>query len=381
MASFYLFKEYFLNGLKNIFSNRWRSFFTISGIALGAAATLVLSGLSLNFTKATLQNLEELGGARLTVLIPGGQIYSDTLLLNSLKPLKPLVEEIAAFLEFESFWPEGNLKILVRGVTEEFFQINHFKISGRFFSASDFGSQKFVCLLEKNTPGTLPFSLRIGERLRIENYYFPIIGQVFKQTPDFLETGLIVYLPLKLAKTLFPAGNLGCVLKIGDIKNVEFVEKKIKTILPASPGLEVISFSGLRKAISEFNQTAGQLLIFIILLTILIGGLGVANVMLINIIEKTYEFGLRLALGTAPFKIFTQVLVESVLFSLLGVGLGLGGGLIFDILISLILKLPFIFPQKTACLIVASGLFFGFLFGLYPALKAGAADPIEAIRQ
>lgn len=369
------FSEYLKNSWRNTGANKRRSFLTLLGIALGATATLVLYGLNLNFTSFTVNNLEKLGGNLITVVFPKNEIYSENFFNSSLKQLGPFLAGASPFAEFDYFLSSGE-KILVRGVWPDYFKMQDFTIQGCLLGEN----QSTFCLLSRKSSWRAPPGFGVGETVKILGGLFKIGGIVSQKRPFFLNEQTIVYLPLKTVEMLTENTRTGYFLKIKEIKNVALVENILRRLWQDKFEPEIIAFAGLRETIFQFSRLSGFFILAVTIFAVFVGGVGIANVMLINVVEKKYEYGVRLAVGTSPRQILFQVLSESIWLSFLGILAGVLVGLFLDLAISLVLKLPFIFPVKAIAVIFLTGFIFGLLFGIYPAHQATQIDPAQAIR-
>jgi putative ABC transport system permease protein len=366
--------EFFLSGAKNLLANRLRSGLTVSGIALGAAATVFLYGLNLNFTGYTLGHLEKMGGNIITVTFPSSPGFSNDYFQSSLRPLAPFIEASAPFAQSHYCFEEGALKIpaTLMGVDEAYFKLKGLGAAG-FLNFPRWGLVNKKLWQDSGGRFHPAYTVRLG------NLIFEIHQIASEKVTGIFEPRPVFYLSRKELLGLSLPVTQGWYLKIkpGFVSQVEELLQKIWT---AESGVEIFSFSAAREMVFDFRRIAGELIFFVTLLTVLVGGLGVANVMLINITEKTYEYGILLAIGLQPKQLFFEVLAQSLWLCGAGVLAGAAAGLLLDFAVSLFAGLKIIFPVFAVVLVLGAGFFFGLVFGFYPAVRAAGLEPVEAIR-
>ena len=284
-------------------------------------------------------------------------------------------------------------RVKVRGIEASWHEIEKREITmGRKMSVIDDNRQ--VCLIEANLQNKLELNKDcIGETLRIGHITFKIIGVIEKSKQlNFGGGGRESYdilIPFKTGYKFgtpwiwaFAEGKSTDVLDEA-VAEIRFFLRRMRHIKPGDP--ETFKVESLKSAIKTFNEIAGIVTAVaggVVGISLLVGGVGIMNIMLVSISERTREIGLRKAVGARKSAILTQFLVEAVILCLIGGCVGIGFG---KILISIISKL---FPilEKTYipgwAIVLSFGFsaFVGIFFGMFPAVKAARLDPIEALR-
>jgi macrolide transport system ATP-binding/permease protein len=231
----------------------------------------------------------------------------------------------------------------------------------------------------------------VGKTITIERSHFRVIGLMpAKGSAGFSDPDDIVVMPVSTAQfRMFGDRYLhGIDVEVEDSslvdKAIDDITNLLRTIhrVPASKKdtLDIRNLTEIREMLSATTKIMGWLLGSIAMISLLVGGIGIMNIMLVSVTERTREIGLRKALGAANRDILRQFLVESVVMSvgggLLGVVLGIGGALgLFALK-----ELPFAISTVSILLTLALSIIAGLLFGLWPARKASQLDPIEALR-
>jgi len=289
---------------------------------------------------------------------------------------------------------EGNVQVLVQGVEADFFIIRNWNVTrGFLFDEEDMILRSRVAILGSTTAKNLFVNAEasLGEQIRIGNNYFVVIGLLESKGAGMggNDQDDVVLVPLDTAMTrLNNSRNINMiVMSVVDKDYMEVAQKETEMILRESRNIpEGIStdFSIMNQAdmidmASATSKTLTTLLAAVAGVSLLVGGIGIMNIMLVSVTERTREIGIRMAVGGRKRDILLQFLTESVILSLIGGILGIG----MAILVCRIMLTTGI-PAKINPLIVAGSALFaamvGIIFGYYPALKAARLYPIDALR-
>jgi len=406
------FVENLIIALEQIRSGKTRTFLTTLGITIGIATVIfivaVLEGYNANMTK----ELNVLGANTFQVQRNDQQSGIQTgprdkrkfrpkikaELAQTIRRHCDLVEAVGA-----EIWQYGvavsykdkktNPNISVAGGEKEFFVNNGYFLSGgRAFSPEDIALHKRVAVLGMDVIDVLfPFENPLGKTVRMRGRKFTVIGildkmgnSTFGQSRDNR-----VVVPISSFEDLFGSSR-SANITVRIREGVAFDDAKTQVIgvvraaRKVRPGEEnnfgIFSNDSL---VNSFNNIADKIKLVAILLgliSLLVGSIGVMNIMLVTVTERTREIGIRKAVGAHKAQVLLQFLSEAVVLSLIGglVGMLLGFG--FAALVSLLLKIPFIVPvwAVVSSLVVTS--FVGILAGIYPAARAAKLDPITALR-
>ena len=387
--------ETFKTAIVALNSNKVRSALTMLGVIIGVAAVILLISIGKGIQNYITDQFEALG-SNLLFVSPGkasfGRDPADSYARNKLEEKHIKLIENQAPDAYELISPNvqsgqtvkyktKNFYSSVSGVNAEAKDIFNYEIdNGRFFNKADVKSSAKVAVLGKEVVKALfPNMNPVGQRIKVGDDNYEVIGTYKEKGRNFDE---LVIVPYTSAQDSFGVKNLAnIVLKV---KNEEEINKSMKLVQKALlRDLKEDDFSVLsQKDILSTIQSVLQMLTLglgaIAGISLIVGGIGIMNIMLVSVTERTREIGLRKAVGATPSNITSQFLIESTLLSV-------GGGVI-GIIIGWLLSLAgrsFIrteVPWWAILLAFSFSAMVGIIFGTYPAVKAGRKDPIEALR-
>ncbi len=406
--------EAFRVALEGLISNRLRSALTMLGVIFGVGAVIGAVSMTQGAKLATLQQFERFGTNVLTVR-PGeverggvrwgegserNLTYADA---EAIAKGAPSVTAVAPEVNVNAQVKAGNANTNTRvvGTTEAFPLVRNFQLAeGTFFTEKDLDSRRKVAILGPAVVENLftPGQSVVGKRVKINGVTFNIIGQfVTKGDTGWFNQDDQIVIPITTA--LYRLGGSGgspgsprdsvrsISVQFADISQADRAQEEVRAVLrqrhrlgPASnDDFNIMSAADMIAGALEANRIMTLLFGSIAAVSLLVGGIGIMNIMLVSVTERTREIGLRKAIGATPRDILLQFLIESVTLSLLGGCIGVA----FGVGVSYLLRLFGLNTAVSLLWIIISYSFAGFVgifFGLLPSRKAAMMDPIEALR-
>ena len=392
--------------------NIMRSVLTALGIIIGVAAVIIMIAVGAG-AQSQVDNLIKSLGANLVLVLPGTTTSSGARGARGSRPTITEDDAIAIQNEIDSvqvaapvvrgsgqiIYGNQNWSTVITGVTPEFQIAKEWRMEkGRWFSNDEVKSATKVALIgetivENMFEGIDP----IGEIVRIKRVPFTVIGTLTAkgETPRGTDQDDIVIVPLSTAKKRLLGGRK---LK-GKLVNIMFVKsytsagvtdtvrsmtellRQRHRIQPGqSDDFYVRNLSQILEARSDSSRVMTLLLAAVASISLIVGGIGIMNIMLVSVTERTREIGLRMAIGAKGKDILLQFLIEAITLSLIGGAIGVFLGLTGSIAIAKLSGWPAIIQIQSVFLAFGFAASVGVFFGFYPARKAARLDPIEALR-
>ncbi len=382
-----------------IYKNRMRSFLTVLGIVIGVMSVILLISLVTGLKTYITGQIQGLG-SNLLFVIPGriggarspGGIQTNKLLYSDAVNLKNKLADDAdvsgavqknTTLKFENKNDKGTA---VFGVESNYPKIvAALKLTeGRFFKESESTAARKVVVIGKTVRENLFGSGNpVGQTITVDSLRYTVIGVLGSRGSIFgIDADNSIYVPFLAAQRQFGITNLNTIyISAKKSDEVKIVQQKAINILKKRLSEDDFTVQSQEQALSTISQITGVLTLAlggIAAISLIVGGIGIMNIMLVSVTERTREIGLRKAVGARPNDIRTQFLVEAVTLS------GFGGiiGIVIGVGISFIIGRFF----TTTVPLWSVGLSFGFsmlvgvVFGVAPAIRAAKLDPIQALR-
>jgi putative ABC transport system permease protein len=377
-------------------ANRVRSALTMLGVVIGVAAVVLLVAIGAGAKQQIEKQVQGLG-SNLLLVVPGELNFGSApttsrLQLSDVDEVARLLGDrnrVAASLASGEQIRAGTSRSFstVQGVTETTDQVfDRHVVRGEYLSRSDVDTRRRVAVLGATTATQL-FGERdpIGRQITIAGVRFRVIGILASQGKSLgVDQDLNVNIPITAAQRLFGVDRVdGIAVKAPTVEGIDALGRRIVAVLQARyPDSE---FSALTQ--QQILGVVGRILSLLTLvlgaiagISLLVGGVGVSNIMLVSVRERTREIGLRKAVGARQRDILVQFLIEAVLLTtiggVIGIGLGVGGALLIDRLSPLPALVTWWSPALAFTVSAAVGIF----FGVVPARRAGRLDPVEALR-
>jgi putative ABC transport system permease protein len=388
-------------------ANKGRSILTTLGIIIGVAAVIAIVALGQGASASVSSQLQGLGTNLLTIM-PGstrsggantGAGSSTTLKAADADAISQKVSGLTGVSPVVS----GNSQIIagaqnwstrVQAVTPAYLTINDWKIAqGSAFTADDNTNSNNVAVLGQTVATNLfpNGQSPIGQLVRIRNVPFTVIGVLAaKGSSGFGDQDDTAMIPFQTGQVrLFGATSINqIVVQVGDASQISTVSSEITTLLAQRHQLSTASaddFSirnntDIITRVSSVSDTMTMLLGGVAAVSLVVGGIGIMNIMLVSVTERTREIGIRLAIGAQPGDVLAQFLVEAVVLSVLGGVIGILVGATVALLLPIVAGWTTVLPWNAIVLSFAVSAAIGMFFGIYPARKASQLDPIVALR-
>jgi len=390
--------EFMTIAVKNIRSNKMRSFLTTLGILIGTAGVITVVAVGQGGRAVLIQQMEDFGTNIFVISpqddsdTPGSLKYISSSDLNVLSQTIPEVTHLAPSYRLYGNLrgPRGQLGFMIMGTNSEYAKIVTIKINkGRFIAKSDDQKSKGLIVLTKDTAEKLfGEDNPLGQQVMLENYPTRVVGVVSKNDSvmGVLDGGEKAYVPLSFMYKInhFTRVDNVYASAASQQQTDNAMQKCIRVLERRHSGIQHYQAQSMQQAINTAEETTRAIELFIGIITgvsLLVGGIGVMNIMLVAVSERTREIGIRMALGAGRREIIIQFIVEAVLLCWLGGMVGTALGYSQAWLIARLANWPPLVSPATAALACGSSMAIGLFFGVYPANQASLLDPIEALRR
>lgn len=392
--------EHCREGLLNLYYSKLRSALALLGILVGTASVVAMVLGGELATHEALKQFKSLGTDLLAVAIndtvqQGNLIpKADNISLAqtfSLPSIDENIESIAPYTQlFHSIFYEGStLNSMILGVTDSFANIVHIKMrSGRFISLFD--RYQFYCVIGKNIYDfmkSVSFREPLGQPIQIGKNIFVVVG-VAEDWPEnefvYANINDSILIPL-LASTILTdhVAINNIIIRLKPKTNIALIENHLTHFLQQIIPTKQINFRSAKELINKLQNQNNILTVFLGLIgsiSLLVGGIGVMNIMLVSVVERKREIGIRLAVGAKSTDIAALFLIEAVILSMLGGIIGVFLGTLIAYVIACIWQWEFVLYCWPIIAGFSISVLAGIFFGSYPAYQAARLDPIEALK-
>ncbi|MDQ3814531.1 MAG: ABC transporter permease [Armatimonadota bacterium] len=398
--------ENVLVALQGLAANKLRSMLTMLGIIIGVLAVILGTAIGQGSRQQVLAQIQSLGSNSITVFsgqqrrgaVSFGFGSQPTLKLKDADAIRkscPSITAVAPTLQqrAQAKYGSQNTSVQIVCTTPEFLPIRNFTVAqGQFFTAKDVRGYRKVCVVGPTTAETLfGDSVPIGKSLRIKGINFKIIGlMAVKGAALFGDPDDQIYIPVTTGmKQVFGVDYINQLYtQTATVEQTAAAVEELKAALRKSHRLLPDADDDfIVRTQAEFMQTqeqAGQAFTFLLTgiaaVALLVGGIGIMNIMLVSVTERTREIGIRKAVGAKNKNILFQFLIESMTLSIVGGLIGIASGFLCSNLIGSWLGWPTVISPLWVAIAFVSSATIGIFFGIYPAYKAAQLDPIEALR-
>jgi putative ABC transport system permease protein len=393
-----------LLAMRAIKRNVMRSFLTVLGIVIGVAAVITMVTIGGGATLQVKQQIASMGSNLLMVtsgkrLGPGQSSNTVPFKEADLEAITREITSIAAIAPLSSqsvkaIFSNQNWTTQVTGSDSQYLKVTNRSIaSGRAFTDSEIRAGAGVCLMGKTVRKKLFGGQEpLGERIRLQNLSCEVIGLLNAKGQNTMgqDQDDIVIIPLRTFQRRI-AGNQDVAmiqLSIQEGASTEKAQRDITRLMRErrhlSPSdddnFNVMDMKEIASMLTGTTTLLTALLSAVAAVSLLVGGIGIMNIMLVSVTERTREIGIRLAIGALETEVLMQFLVEAAVLSSLGGLIGIGLALAGSLWLASFLRVPFVFNTGIVVVAFLFSAGVGVIFGYFPALKAARMDPIEALR-
>lgn len=400
-----MYKESFLMAWASLIANKMRSILTMLGIIIGVAAVIALVSIG-NGVKQDIQNSISSLGSNLLMVMPGAprtpgvrpsqgsmkslkvSDYQAISKLDGVKAASPYTAN-----SYVTIYQSKNWTTTVSGVSSNFQDVNNWTMAeGRFISSKNVENRERVAVVGQTVVKNL-FAGEdpVGKEIRVKNIPFRVIGVLNSKGNGTMgnDQDDVIFIPYTTAMErvegvdylrmvyVVASDDNGVDRLQSDIENLLRVRHSIK-----DTNLDDFNIQNMKSIMETMEQTTGTLTLFlgaVAAISLVVGGIGIMNIMLVSVTERTREIGIRKALGATYFVIVTQFLIEAVVISLMGGLIGIALGIGASKLIGLASGMSTVISVPTIVLSFAFSMAIGLVFGIYPARKAAKLNPIDAL--
>ena len=400
-----MYKESFLMAWASLVANKLRSLLTMLGIIIGVAAVIALVSIG-NGVKQDIEDSISSLGSNLLVVLPGASRTPGARpSQGSMKSLKISDYEAIAKLEgvkaaspmtngsYVVIYQNKNWTTSVAGVNSNFQDVNNWTMtSGRFFSDKNVQNRERVAVVGQTVVKNL-FADEdpVGKEIRVKNIPFRVIGVLKSKGNGTMgndqdDTVLIPYTTsMERVEGIDYLRRVYVVAK--DDEGIDRLQADIENLLRVrhnikDTNLDDFNIQNMKSIMETVAQTTGTFTLFlgaVAAISLVVGGIGIMNIMLVSVTERTREIGVRKALGATYSVIVTQFLIEAVVISLMGGFIGIAFGIGASKVIGMVSGMSTIVSVPTIIMSFAFSMAIGLIFGIYPARKAAKLNPIDAL--
>lgn len=400
-----MYKESFLMAWASLIANKMRSILTMLGIIIGVAAVIALVSIG-NGVKQDIQNSISSLGSNLLMVMPGAprtpgvrpsagsmkslkvSDYEAISKLDGVKAASPMTNSSYVVIYQNKNWTTS-----VSGVSYNYLDVNNWSMkSGRFLSEKNVQNRERVAVVGKTVVKNL-FGDEdpVGAEIRVKNIPFRIIGVLNSKGSGAMgnDQDDMVIIPYTTAmERVEGVDYLRMIYVTGKDENgIDRLQSDIENLLRVRHGikdtnLDDFNIQNMNSIMETMEETTGTLTLFlgaVAAISLVVGGIGIMNIMLVSVTERTREIGVRKALGATYSVIVTQFLIEAVVISLMGGIIGIILGIGSSKLIGMASGMSTVISVPTIVMSFAFSMAIGLIFGIYPARKAAKLNPIDAL--
>ncbi|MBW4599112.1 MAG: ABC transporter permease [Calothrix sp. FI2-JRJ7] len=395
--------------VETLWSNKLRTGLTMLGVIIGIASVIAITSVGQGVQKGTEQQIQALGPDVLSVFsgsarsgnIRQGTGSSSTLTWDDAKAIAeqaPSAQAVSAYLQRNAqvVYEGQNNSTPVFGTDLNYPQVRDIQIqNGRYFNQEELDTSSLVAVIGPTIETNLfNRSDPLGKRIRIRGEAYEVIGVTeSKGSQGGMDRDEVVFIPLTTMSARLVGNNAlsgvsvnAILIKAGE--QLDAVQFQVTNLLRLRhniypPQEDDFRITNQADIISTFTNIVGLFTVMVVAIagiSLVVGGIGIANIMLVSVVERTREIGIRKAVGATNSAILNQFLTEAIVISTLGGGIGIGSGILIAFIAANIFKFPFVISVLSVIAGLALSLSVGLVAGVIPARNAAKLDPITALR-
>jgi putative ABC transport system permease protein len=396
--------DLFRISLRSLRANMFRTFLTMLGIIIGVASVISMISLGEGARQQTLSTIAKFGTNIITVKpgekksrhVRSGKV--ETLILEDAYAIQNYVSNITgvsaqAYQNGQLKFGNKNSNSTIRGTGKDYRWMSNFQMArGRFYTEEEVQTARKICVLGATVVKNLfDGGNPVGQTLKVNGDNYMVIGTTAaKGAMSWFDPDDQIFIPITTAqKRLFGIKHVQSIdVQVKNMDDIETIKQDIETLLRDRHNLRqgkkndfyVQNSTEWLNSWGQAAKTFQFLLGGIATISLLVGGIGIMNIMLVSVTERTREIGIRIAIGAKKREIRKQFLIESILISFLGGSIGIGLGVLISRAASQMGGLDTVVSLQSVLLAFGFSVGIGIFFGLYPAIKASNLNPIDALR-
>lgn len=359
------------------------------GIIIGVSSVISIMAIGQGSTDEVQNQIGNLGTNMLTINITGSDVTfkeSNAETIGQVSGVKAIAPTVSGRVTVKN--GQTNAQAAMIGTTSAYMEVRNLKLQqGRFLADLDNEHHTKVVVLGSDIAETLfGFGDAIGNYVKINGTSYKVVGVLQSVGSTLGSSGdSTIFVPLSTGQRLASTKSIqSAYVQVKDDNPINFIKNRIEQAMYEAVGdtddYSVSSQEDLMTTASSINETMTLLLAGSAAISLVVGGIGIMNIMLVSVSERTREIGIRKAIGAKRFNILFQFLIESVVLSSLGGLIGIGVGMIGSEIYAIVTGAAIVFSTSVILLSFGFSLLVGVLFGVFPAIKASKLDPIEALR-